>query len=287
MSEASLKFRRETALKDAERDKGLKTPEDVIRYDNIAYDTKDPVWNLLDVYRPKNRQGKLPVIFDFHGGGWVYGTKDTYQYYCMALAEKGFAVINFSYRLAPEYQYPSAMLDAVKVLHWMEENAEQYGLDLDHVYGVGDSAGAHQLALLTAKMTDPSASVGFEVSSSIRFQAVVLNCGIYDLQGRSEASNPYLSDYLGGITEEKMRMISPVSWIHADFPPVFLMTCTEDFLYWETEPLVKALKENAVPFEFHVYAAKKQRLGHVFYLNLKHPLSDTVNEEECAFLKKH
>ena len=33
---------------------------------------------------------------DVHGGGWVYGDKQTYQYYCMSLAEKGFAVVNFS-----------------------------------------------------------------------------------------------------------------------------------------------------------------------------------------------
>ena len=58
------------------RDAGLTTPEDVIRYDDILYGS-DPKWQVLDVYRPKDRAGeKLPVIGSVHGGGWVYGDKE-------------------------------------------------------------------------------------------------------------------------------------------------------------------------------------------------------------------
>ena len=38
-----------------------------------------------------------PVIVSFHGGGWVYGDKNVYQFYCMELAKRGFAVVNYSY----------------------------------------------------------------------------------------------------------------------------------------------------------------------------------------------
>ena len=62
-------------------------------------------WQKLDVYRQKDATGKLPVIVSVHGGGWVYGDKERYQFYCMDLAERGFAVVNFSYRLAPEYKF--------------------------------------------------------------------------------------------------------------------------------------------------------------------------------------
>ena len=62
------------------RDAGLEAPEDVIRYDDILYGA-DPKWQVLDVYRPKGREGeKLPVIVSVHGGGWVYGDKERYQY---------------------------------------------------------------------------------------------------------------------------------------------------------------------------------------------------------------
>ena len=60
---------------DDKRDSGL--PHDipeVTRIDDLQYG-KDPKWNLLDLYLPKNVKGKIPVIINIHGGGWVYGTK--------------------------------------------------------------------------------------------------------------------------------------------------------------------------------------------------------------------
>ena len=76
---------------DNKRDSGLCTPEDIYRYDDICYGP-DQKWNVLDVYRPKAAEGALPVIISVHGGGWVYGDKERYQYYCMSLAQQGFAV---------------------------------------------------------------------------------------------------------------------------------------------------------------------------------------------------
>ena len=102
---------------DHKRDALQRTPADITRYDNILYgnDQRLKKWQLLDVYRPKSALEadgslkKLPVIISVHGGSFVYGDKEKYQFYCMNLAQRGFAVINFSYRLAPEAQYPSSV----------------------------------------------------------------------------------------------------------------------------------------------------------------------------------
>ena len=80
MSHTSERVRREWKIGDAKRDAGLTTPDDIQRFDNISYG-EDLVWNLLDVYRPKKKDGKLPVIVNIHGGGWVYGDKEIYQFY--------------------------------------------------------------------------------------------------------------------------------------------------------------------------------------------------------------
>lgn len=47
MSEISEKIRKNFAQTDAKRDVGLKTPETVVRFDDIVYG-KDPVWQSLD-----------------------------------------------------------------------------------------------------------------------------------------------------------------------------------------------------------------------------------------------
>ena len=111
MSEYAEIIRKTFSMGDMERDKNNQIPEDVVRYTDIRYANHDEKWNLLDVYRPKDINGKLPVIMSVHGGGWVYGDKDVYQWYCMNLAQRGFAVVNYSYRLAPEYQYPASFED--------------------------------------------------------------------------------------------------------------------------------------------------------------------------------
>lgn len=77
---------------DAKRDAGLVTPEYVRRFDDLSYGP-DPKWNRLDVYRPRDAEGKLPVIVSVHGGGWVYGDKELYQHYCMSLVRHGFALL--------------------------------------------------------------------------------------------------------------------------------------------------------------------------------------------------
>ena len=83
MSATSDYIRQDFGDGDTLRDRGLSTPPDVERFDNIVYGP-DEVWNVLDVYRPKaSKDEVLPVIVSVHGGGWVYGDKDRYQFYCM------------------------------------------------------------------------------------------------------------------------------------------------------------------------------------------------------------
>ena len=95
MEKMSSIIRREFKKGDDIRDAGLTAPDDVIRYKDIAYG-KDSAMQVLDVYRPKDTEGNLPVIVSVHGGGWVYGDKELYQYYCMSIAQRGFAVVNFT-----------------------------------------------------------------------------------------------------------------------------------------------------------------------------------------------
>ena len=69
------------AAGDMVRDAGLKTPEDVQRFDDIVYG-EDKVWQSLDVYRPKetNIEEKLPVIVSVHGGGYSIFQNIRYPY---------------------------------------------------------------------------------------------------------------------------------------------------------------------------------------------------------------
>ena len=180
MSLYGVGLRASFKISDTIRDRGLQAPKDIVRFDNLPYGT-DPRWQTLDVYRPKNAgDTALPVIVSVHGGGWVYGDKNLYQYYCMSLAQHGFAVVNFSYRLAPRHKFPAALQDTDAVFHWVMAHAVDYHFDTRHVFAVGDSAGANILGLYAARCADPAAA-NIPVTPPPGFvpTALALNCGQY------------------------------------------------------------------------------------------------------------
>ncbi len=290
MYEAAYQVRKEFKANDDIRDAGLTTPENVERFDDICYGT-DKTWQLLDVYRPKHTDGqKLPVIISFHGGGWVYGDKERYQYYCMSLVKRGFAVVNYTYRLAPEYQYPAPLEDTNLVVTWIFQHAGEYGLDTDAIFMVGDSAGAHGLALYAAICTNPeyAKEYAFQVPEGFAPKAIALNCGLASITVKegdpsSELMKLYLPEH--GTKKEEWLM-SPIEHMTENYPPTFVMTAEGDFLRDEAPRLVKRLTECNVATCYRFYKWSERPLGHVFHCDMRLEMAEVCNDEECGFFKK-
>ena len=286
MSEVSERIRSEFKRNDDIRDAGLTTPEDIVRFDDIVYG-EDPKWQSLDVYRPKAAEGKaLPVIVSVHGGGWVYGDKERYQFYCMNLAQRGFAVVNFSYRLAPESKYPAPLEDTNAVFAWIMDNAEQYGFDREHIFAVGDSAGAHLLGLYSSICTNSeyAKEYAFQTPEGFAPTAVALNCGAYVITPeRDELMREFLP---GREPERECELVDVLSHITPAFPPAFCMTSNGDFLKEQAPVLAAKLMEQTVPFVYRFYGDKDHELGHVFHCNIRTEHARLCNDEECDFFKR-
>ena len=273
--------RKAFAAGDMVRDAGLKTPEDVQRFDDIVYG-EDKVWQSLDVYRPKatNIEEKLPVIVSVHGGGWVYGDKKLYQFYCLSLAQRGFAVVNFSYRLAPESKFPASIIDTNLVFGW-----------------ILDSAGAHMLGLYTNLCTNPEYAktyedkFGIQIPQDLKIRAVALNCGQYHF-GLEEMSNEMTDNLMKellpeGGTPEELELVNVDTYVTENFPPVYLMTAEKDFLKEQAPLLERVLKEKKVPYIYSCYEGTKKKLEHVFHLNMKLADADRCNDAECDFFRQY
>ena len=292
MSETSDMIRKMFKEGDDVRDAGLKTPDEIIRFDDILYGT-DSNWQVLDVYKPKAQEkANLPVIVSIHGGGWVYGDKERYQYYCMDLSTRGFAVVNFTYRLAPEFQYPASFEDTNMVFTWIFEHAKEYGLDTEHIFAVGDSAGAHMLGLYSCICTNKSFAKEFDFKVPNHFvpKAIALNNGTYTIQIKKEEDDQttkFMADFLPGKgTKEELAQIDVVRHVTKNFPPAYIMTASDDFLIQAHFPLQAKLIEENASFEFHFYGKKKENLGHVFHLNMRLKEAKKCNDDECAFFRK-
>ena len=293
MSLYSDDIRKKFREADAKRDEGLITPDDVQRYDDIIYGP-DSEWNRLDIYRPRSAGHKpIPAIISVHGGGWVYGDKERYQFYCMNLAQRGFAVVNFTYRLAPEHKFPAPLEDTNSVFGFVLEHGAEYGIDINNLFAVGDSAGGHSLGLYAAALTNAELlrKFSFSVPKELHLNAIAINCGkvrLDPIDEQNEMTKKLMADYLPEHGGEELRcLISTINHITEDYPPVFIMTSSGDFLQGQACILAKRLTEKKVPFEFHYYGNNRELLPHVFHLNIRSEAASLCNDEECHFFSKY
>lgn len=282
--------RREWAESDAKRDAGLTETADIKAVKDISYGPYDK-WNLLDLYRPVDAVGKLPVIVNIHGGGYFYGDKELYRFYSMRLAQGRFAVICFNYRLAPEFNFPSPLEDTSKVLKWIEKNAEEYELDTENVFIVGDSAGAQLTSQYAAIHTNPeyAALFPFETKNCCKVRAVGLACGVYRVDYRIEHDDDYVfSDYIGGKTEPHDPILDMRSFITGDYPPAYIFSSYCDFLLEECEPMRELLASKGVQAKSHIYGSPEAKeIAHVFHCNLRLDEGERANRDQIEFLKTH
>ena len=275
---------------DLKRDLGWVPPTNVETVENVSYGSCDK-WHLLDLYRPKDAEGKLPVLLNIHGGAWVYGDKKVYAPYCMYLASRGFAVINASYRLAPRHTFPAPLEDIGKMMEWVFHHADEYGLDLSNLFFVGDSAGAHLATAYTAIQLNEAYAKNFpeiKVAKSFIPKGLLLNCGVFDMEAewkkQGRALTPFLTDLLGEKpTVEAVKQMSPAQYITSDFPPVHLTTSHGDFLRKHSYRLKEVLEKKGVEVVF--YGEKKKPQGHVFHLNLKNKVGQQCNEDQIQYIR--
>ena len=292
MEEIIRKMRLEWAEGDEKRDAGVVDPENVIRHVDLRYGDYPENW--LDVYYPAGTDNPLPAIISIHGGGWFYGSKKLYSHYCLRMAERGFAVVNFDYRLAPENKYPAPLEDCCRVLRWVQENGEAYHIDLHNVFLVGDSAGGQLAFQLLTMLTNPKYCGMFDFAPPRHFKinACGLNCGCYFMPV-SKALPPkkmgpifeayFPEDYLPCVPSLKAQ-----KYLTRSFPPAFVMTSRNDYLRMMTRPLHILLRLKGVESTLRIYGQKQQKqIGHVFHLNCHFPLADQCNDEEAAFFRAH
>lgn len=124
----------------------------------------------LDLYVPKEKDKKYPVLIFVHGGGFSGGDKEGTKELCSNISKQGFIVASINYRLylkgknitearadvnmgkgLPENGkfYPElqkaveiASEDIVLALGWLKKNTSKYNFDLKSIALGGGSAGS-------------------------------------------------------------------------------------------------------------------------------------------------
>lgn len=196
--------------------------------ENIEFATVDDGEKLtLDAWVPDG-PGPFPAVIVVHGGGFVNGDKQTYvKPLFEPLRNSGFAWFTINYRLAPKVHFPVPQQDLGRAIKWVKANAKQYKVDVSKIALMGESAGASIVSYVAVRP-----GPGEEVS------AVVSLYGVNDWTQRSKQRDGLganLSKLLGlpqeltPSTLEKLKEISPITYLSKNTPPFYLIHGTRDF----------------------------------------------------------
>ena len=280
------------ALGDARRDAGLKTPDDIMRYDNLSYGVHG-VDNLLDIYVPKGTETIQPTIVNIHGGGWVYGNKEIYQYYCMGLAQRGFVVVNINYRVAPETRFPGAVIDINNALKFIENHGAEYFIDKDRLVLVGDSAGGQLVSHFATILTNEKFAELFDFEvANVTVKALGLNCGTYAgramaLDRNDEVFLEYI-DCVDKIPDDALvERVDALKYMNSHYPPSHIVSTKCDFLLPCAQPMYDFLTKMGVPCEIEIYGdIDRPEIGHDFHVDSRLYEAKISNDKQCEFFKR-
>jgi acetyl esterase/lipase len=234
--------------------------------------------NLLDVVLPKAARAgdRRPVLLQVHGGGWIIGDKREQAKPLMThLASKGWICVSANYRLSPKATMPDQIVDVKRAIAWIRSHIEEYGGDPDFLCITGGSAGGHLCSLAALTPNDPRFQPGFEdVDTTI--DGCVPFYGVFDFLDRAD-DRPLgkMGDVIGPMVfkctpEENPELwdcVSPVTRIHSEAPPFFVIQGSHDSLVFAEEAVtfVSALREKSVQPVLYVELNGAQHAFEIFH----------------------
>ena len=121
----------------------------------------------LQVVRPANVKGDLPVFMFFHGGGWVLGDFPTHQRLIRDLVVgSGAVAVYVDYAPSPEAHYPTAINQAYAATRWVAEHGKEIGVDGKRLAVAGNSVGGNMAAVVALKAKEAG-------TPALRFQLLL------------------------------------------------------------------------------------------------------------------
>ncbi|MBS7564419.1 alpha/beta hydrolase [Mucilaginibacter sp. Bleaf8] len=209
----------------------------------------------LDIVKPANSKGTLPVFMFFHGGGWVLGDFPTHQRLVRDLVvESGAAAVFVNYTPSPEAHYPVAINQAYAATQWVAANGNEIGVDGNRMAVAGNSVGGNMAAVVALKAKNengpkiklqvllwPVTDANFETGSYNQFAT-----------GRFLTKNMMIWFWDNYTTDQNARNEIYASPLRATteqlkgLPPALVQTAENDVLRDEGEAYARKLDEAGV-----------------------------------------
>ncbi|HEX4606026.1 MAG TPA: alpha/beta hydrolase [Candidatus Angelobacter sp.] len=210
----------------------------------------------LRIFRPEGNTGRLPVVMYFHGGGWVLGDADTFDYYMRELTNgSGAAVVFVEYSRSPEVRYPVALEECYAATKWVAEHGGTLNLNGAQIAVAGDSAGgnlATAVCILAAKRGGPeiTAQVLIYPATGSDFNSSSFEQFATGYLLTRESSQWFWKQYAPDSSVESQPTACPLQGTMddlRDLPPALIITAECDVLRDEGEAYARKLMAAGVP----------------------------------------
>jgi acetyl esterase/lipase len=234
----------------------------------------------LDVFAPDGIAEPRPVVLFVHGGGFVGGERRTpgtpyYDNVGVWAARNGFVGVTMSYRLAPEFKFPSGPDDVAGAIAWVRENIAAHGGDPHAIVLLGQSAGASHVAAYGAR----------EVRDE-NVRAIALMSGVYDYAPFETAPNirAYLGDGL-----ERLKAAASIAGLVASQLPV--LVCISEFdteaFHEQAHLLAEAFYQRDGRCANFLYLPRHNHLSQITHLNASGIEDRLLADRLAEFVRVH
>ncbi|MBO0981222.1 alpha/beta hydrolase [Microbacterium sp. SD291] len=268
---------------------------------DVAYGD-DGADTTMDVFSPASATGPLPTVVWIHGGAWVSGSKENVDPYMRILAAEGYTAIAVNYTIGPEGVYPTAVTQLNEALAYIDEHADDLGVDPGQIVLAGDSAGGQLASQMATLVTNPDYAdiMGIEPAiAPAQLVATVLNCGVYDLSALAALDGligwgfkSSMWAYSGTRTwaeDSTGATMSTIDWVTKDFPATYISGGNGDGLTWtQSIPMAQRLDELGVEVTTLFWPARHEpELPHEYQFHLDLDDAQTALERTIEFLNAH
>lgn len=210
---------------------------------------------LVDTDEPR------PAFLICPGGG--YDHRAEHEGGLIATELNGFGVNAFvlNYRVKP-YSHPVMLNDAQRAMRYIRYNSERFNVVPDRIGAMGFSAGGHLALMLSEHYADYDYKHKDEMDEvSARPDALCLCYPVVSCV--SSVMHERTAENLCGDNKELRVQLSGELNVNHTMPPVFVWHTMEDASVncINSIELVKSLKHNNVPVEYHLFTFGRHGLG--------------------------
>lgn len=202
-------------------------PPKIVAKQDVLYGRVLGAGLLADIAYPEAK-GPYPVILSVHGGRWVGGTKSDAREGAIDVSQWagfGFFAMSIDYRLVGGSPAPASYLDTLCALRWVHAHAQEYKIDPERVYLIGQSAGGQLVSLVATLGDGPFKRSGGWDDARSDVRAVISVAGPYELNTLSWGN---LWTPVGEDVEAARRLASPLTHVSAMTRPILVIHSDDD-----------------------------------------------------------